>query len=287
VQGRKPEATAEPARAAVGAPSPGKTAVVDGVRLAYADEGVGPALLCLHAVGHGAGDFTPLRERLRGRRRVVALDWPGHGRSADDAQPASARRYAELLPGFFDAAGIDSAVLLGNSIGGAAAVRFAAAHPARVRGLVLANPGGFDRADRLARVSIRAMVAFFDAGARGARWFPPAFAAYYRLVLSGRAAAAQRARIVASAYEIAPVLAQAWRSFGEPEADLRELAPQVACPTLLAWARGDRINQLARCRAGLERFPNAQLETFRGGHAAFLEDLDAFAAALEKFLASL
>lgn len=277
----------ESKRAAVGAASPCKTAVVDGVRLAYVDEGVGLPLVCLHAVGHGAGDFEPLRQRLRGRRRVVALDWPGHGRSADDPQPTSARRYAELLPGFLDAAGIDSAVLLGNSIGGAAAVRFAAAHPARVRGLVLANPGGFDRADALARFSIRAMVAFFDAGARGARWFPLAFAAYYRLVLSRPAAAAQRARIVASAEEIAPVLAQAWRSFGEPEADLRPLAPRVACPTLLAWARGDRINQLARCRAGIERFPNARLVTFRGGHAAFLEDLDAFAPVLEEFLAAL
>jgi hypothetical protein len=68
------------------------------------------------------------------------------------------------------------------------------------------------------------MVWFFCAGVRGARWFPAAFAAYYHLVLPEKPAAEQRARIVASAHEIAPILVQAWRSFGEPEADIRSHA---------------------------------------------------------------
>ncbi len=61
----------------------------------------------------------------------------------------SAVRYGDLLGGFLDAVGIEQAVLLGNSIGGAAAVRLAAAQPVRVRALVLANPGGLDRVDAL------------------------------------------------------------------------------------------------------------------------------------------
>src|SRR3989442_4919142 len=80
-------------RAAVGATAPWREAQVDGVRLAYDDDGSGPAIVCLHAIGHGAGDFA-LRTRLRGRYRFVALDWPGQGNSADDHQPASAGRYA-------------------------------------------------------------------------------------------------------------------------------------------------------------------------------------------------
>lgn len=274
-------------RSAVGAQAPWQQVTVDGVRLAYDDEGSGPALVCLHAIAHGAGDFAGVRERLRSRCRVLALDWPGQGSSGDDAAPASAVRYAELLAGFVDAVGIEQAVLLGNSIGGAAAVRYAAAQPARVRGLVLANPGGLDRVDALTGPVTRLMARFFTAGAKGARWYPRAFAAYYRFVLSAPVAAAQRTRIIASSVEVAPVLAQAWRSFGTGDNDVRNLGPRIACPVLFTWATGDRINQLRRCRPAIAQFPSARLETFRGGHAAFLEDPEAFIAAMERFLDTL
>ncbi len=273
-------------RTAVGATAPWRELTVDGVRLAYNDHGQGLTLVCLHAIGHGAGDFVGLRHRLRDRCRLIALDWPGQGNSGDDHVPANAGRYAELLAGFLDALGIGEAVLLGNSIGGAAALRFAAASPGRVRALVLANPGGLDRGGkgRLVRVTTGLMARFFGAGARGAWWYPRAFAAYYRQVLRGPAAAEQRARISAAATETAAILEQAWRSFGAPDADIRALAPRVTCPTLFAWATGDWANQLSRCRAAIGRFPQARLATFRGGHSAFLEDPDAFGAALDRFL---
>ena len=200
----------ESARTAVGALPSARRVVVDRVALAVDDEGSGPALVCLHAIGHGAADFARLRSRLAPRWRVVAPDWPGQGRSEPDRLAPDAARYADLLGGVLDACNIGRAVLLGNSIGGAAAMRYAAAHPERVTALVLENPGGLDGADdRLARSVIGAMVGFFAAGARGAPWFPAAFAAYYRLVLQRQPAAPQRRRIVASAREIAPVLRDA------------------------------------------------------------------------------
>src|SRR5262245_33086028 len=112
---------ADSLRSAVGAGPPWHELVVDGVRLAYDDEGNGPPIMCLHAIGHGAGDFTRLRERFRARYRVIAVDWPGQGRSGDDALPPTAARYADLLGGLLDALGLDRVVLVGNSIGGAAA----------------------------------------------------------------------------------------------------------------------------------------------------------------------
>ena len=277
-------------RAAVGATAPWKEAIVDGVRLAYDADGDGAPIVCLHAIAHGARDFAGIRCHLHTRYRVIALDWPGHGSSGDDHEPASAARYATLLGGFLDALGLERPVVLGNSIGGAAAIRVAAAEPERVRALVLANPGGLDRGGGgvLNRIVTGAMAAFFAAGARGARgarWYPRAFGAYYRIVLTGPPAVEQRTRIVAQGAEIAPVLRDAWRSFGTRDADLRALAPSIRCPVLFAWAADDRINQLARCRAAIARFPDARLETFRAGHAAFLEAPDAFIPVLDRFLA--
>jgi len=279
-------APGETRRAAVGAVAPWREVAVDGVRLAYNDNGAGPVIVCLHAIGHGARDFAVLRERLGARYRIITLDWPGHGRSADDRVAVSAARYTDLLEGFLSALGIERPVLLGNSIGGAAAIRFASAHPTRVRALVLANPGGLDRGGNgaLTRLITGLSAGFFAAGARGARWYPRAFAAYYRMILHGPEAAAQRERIVAAAVEVAPVLAQAWRSFGQPDADIRALAARITCPVLFAWAEHDRINRLGRARAAIRRFPDARLETFRGGHAAFLEAPDEFAQSLQRFV---
>jgi pimeloyl-ACP methyl ester carboxylesterase len=285
----------EPLRAALGAdPLSGRTIDVDrvrladddvdGVRLAYDDEGQGPVVLCLHSIAHGARDYAPLRERLRGRCRVIALDWPGHGRSGEDRAPASAARYAEIAERFADALGLRDVVLIGNSIGGAVAIRLAAKRPDVVRALVLADAGGLDRVDFVTRMVTGAMARFFAAGARGARWFPRAFALYYGVVLSGPDAAEQRARIVAASREMAPGLAEAWRSFGEADADLRDLAASLACPVLVAWAKRDRVLQLWRSRPAIRRIPGARLELFDGGHTPFLECPDEFAATLGAFL---
>src|SRR5690606_21377735 len=103
-------------------------------------------------------------------------------------------------------------------------------------------------------------------------------------VLSAPAAAPQRARIVAASREMAPRLAEAWRSFGEPDADLRDVAAALACPVLVAWAKRDRVLQLRRSRPAIRRIPGARLELFDGGHAPCLECPDAFAATLRAFL---
>ena len=274
-------------RHAVGASDARRFVGVDGVRLAYDDVGRGPTVVCLHAIGHGAGDFTRLAARLRDRHRVLALDWPGQGWSDADAQPPTNRRYAELLDGFLAAVDAGPVVIVGNSIGGGAAIRWAAAHPGSVRGLVLVNTSGLDLFDRTTRVACGLMARFFRAGVRRAWWYPRAFGAYYRTVLPAPAATEQRARIVESAEEIAPVLAEAWSRFASPDADLRALVPTIACPVLVTWAVGDRFNQLKRARPALQRFPHARLVEFQGGHAPQLENPEAFEGEMTSFLAGL
>ena len=261
---------------------------IDGTPLVLDDEGAGDTVVCLHAIGHDARDFAGVRDRLRGRCRVIAVDWPGQGRSPHDGGPVAGGRYARLLGGVLDALAVESAVLLGNSIGGAAALAYTAENPGRVRGLVLENPGGLAPVDDpLARAALAGMVRFFAAGVRGAGWFRTAFALYYRLVLQRHAARPARARIVAQAYALAPLLEQAWRGFGAPEADLRALAPRVACPVLFAWADRDVFVALRRSLPAIRRFPNAEVVRFPAGHAAHLETPEAFEAVLDRFLAAL
>jgi pimeloyl-ACP methyl ester carboxylesterase len=274
-------------RHAVGASAARRFVTVDGVRLAYDDVGRGPTVVCLHAIGHGAGDFARLGAALRTRHRVIALDWPGQGWSDPDSVPPSSRRYAALLEGVLDAVDAGSVVLVGNSIGGGVAIRHAAAHPDQVRGLVLANCSGLDAFDAVTRVACGLMARFFRAGVRGARWFRPAFAAYYRSVLPLAAAAEQRARIVASADEIVPILAEAWTGFASPDADLRPLAPTIGCPVLFTWAVRDRFIQLRRNLPAIRTFPRARVVELAAGHAPQLELPDAFEREVDAFIRTL
>jgi 4,5:9,10-diseco-3-hydroxy-5,9,17-trioxoandrosta-1(10),2-diene-4-oate hydrolase len=262
-------------RGAVGAPEPVTWIDATGSRLAVMRRGKGSPVICLHAIGHGARDFVPLAERIGDRFEVVALDWPGQGRSPADGGAPDPTHYSRLVLGAMDALGIEKAILLGNSIGGATALRFAAGHPERVTGLVLCNTGGLAELTPFARFIIKRFAAFFRAGENGKAWFARAFRIYYSSVL--KRAPEQRARIVASGYEIAGVLRAAWEGFAKPEADIRSLAPKVACPVWIGWAKDDQIIAWSRCKAAAQALPNVKIEMFEGGHAAFLEDPDNFA----------
>jgi len=286
---RRVEKTSDGARDAVGATRPFSCVEVDGVSLTYNDSGSekGFVIVCLHATGHGARDFEGTIRRLGNEHRIIALDWPAQGRSSNDTKPHSMQRYAELLEGFLDKLGITKCVLIGNSVGGGAAVLFAARHPGRVRGLVLENPAGLAPVDAPTGAVMRAVARAFAEGAKGAPWFPPVFAAYYRLILPLPAARAQRTRIIAAAVESAPALAAAWTSFAERAADLRSLVPAVTAPTLVLWAKSDRINVLARSRGAIDMFKHLRFIELPGGHAPHLEVPEAFEGAVRRFLSEL
>ena len=273
-------------RQAAGVPEGAPLIEIDGVRLAVARAGRGVPVVCLHAIAHGGGDFAAFAERMAGGFEVIRVDWPGHGRSDEDHRPLSPARYAELLAGLLDRLGVERPILIGCSIGGAAAMLYARAHP--VRGLVLCDPGGLVEVNATTRRFCGAFARFFAAGERRAWWFGAAYGAYFRLlVLPSRAATGQRRRIVACGSEMAGKLRDAWTGFGQPEADIREVAWSLDVPVWFAWARGDRVIPLSFCQPAVDRMQRAVVTTFAGGHAAFLEQPDAFAEAFCDFAEAL
>jgi 4,5:9,10-diseco-3-hydroxy-5,9,17-trioxoandrosta-1(10),2-diene-4-oate hydrolase len=68
----------------VGVPEGSLDIVVDGVHMAVAHEGAGPPVVCVHAIGHGGGDYAAFASGLKSRFQVIRIDWPGHGRSGPD-----------------------------------------------------------------------------------------------------------------------------------------------------------------------------------------------------------
>jgi len=276
--------TVAPRRYEVGAGAQCRTVAAGGVAIAWEERGQGLPVVAMHAIGHGSRDYELVAERLSAHARFIAFDWPGHGRSDSDPQPVSVGRYVEVLAGFLDALHIERAVLVGNSIGGAAALAFAARFPARVAALVLADPGGLRPIDALALRVCRLMARLGRAGARQASWHRLVFSLMYRLILRAPSAGPQRRRILAAATECAPLWEQAWSSFSGPGADQSAIGPRIQCPVLFTWAKDDRIIPFRGSKAAVRRFPNHAVTFFEGGHSPHLEAPDAFVAAVAPFL---
>jgi pimeloyl-ACP methyl ester carboxylesterase len=109
-------------------------------RIAFFESGEGPVALFIHGVPLNGYHWRHVIERVRHRRRCIAIDLMGLGyteigRSQDVSFSAQAHMISEVL----DALNIEMVDLIGNDSGGAIAQIFAAHHPERLRSLVLTN----------------------------------------------------------------------------------------------------------------------------------------------------
>lgn len=127
-------ATASPA---AGPPVTGFVPVPGG-RLFYEERGAGPAVILVHGGMLDHRMWDPQVDPLARSFRVIRYDVAGHGRSP---VPEGSWRDFEHLGLLMDALKVESASLVGLSLGGRVAIDFAIAHPERVRALALVDPG--------------------------------------------------------------------------------------------------------------------------------------------------
>jgi 3-oxoadipate enol-lactonase len=98
-----------------------------------------PPVVLLHAQGEQSADWSAVAPALAASLPVYAPDLRGHGASDWPGQYTMAAVTTDVT-GFFDALGLPSAIVVGHSMGGAAAYQFAARHPDRVSRLILEDP---------------------------------------------------------------------------------------------------------------------------------------------------
>ncbi len=104
------------------------------------EAGEGPPLILLHGFLYSTFMWEPVMARLAEHFRVIAVDLMGWGYSArDDRRDYNYALYARQLQQLMDALGIERASIVGQSIGGGTAIRFAAQHRDRVERLVLVD----------------------------------------------------------------------------------------------------------------------------------------------------
>ncbi len=114
-------------------------APVSGLNMYYEIHGTGEPLLLLHGGVGGIDMFGPNLAALAQHRRVIAVDFQGHGRTADIDRPLRSEWMADDMAALFKYLGIDKAAVVGNSLGGGIALQLAIRHPELVSRLVLVS----------------------------------------------------------------------------------------------------------------------------------------------------
>ena len=254
------------------------------------DAGRGAPLLALHGFTGSHATWQPFARHWP--VRLIAPDLLGHG---DSAAPPDPRRYGTDetiadLEALLDELGIEQAVVLGYSMGGRTALRFALRAPQRLMGLILesTSPGIDDTEARRARVEADEQLAtLLERGGIAAfvdQWESIPLWASQASLPDERRAALRRQRLSQRPGGLAASLRGAGAGRDLPVAD--QLGA-IACPTLLISGEQDAkyMAEAARMSAGIPAATGQAIAA--AGHAVHLEAPDAFALAIALFLEQL
>jgi 4,5:9,10-diseco-3-hydroxy-5,9,17-trioxoandrosta-1(10),2-diene-4-oate hydrolase len=257
------------------------------VRLHYHEAGTGDAVVLLHGGGPGASgwsNFGPNLPVFAGRYRTFVVDLPGYGGSS--IPPPDAHYFtaaADALHALLDEVGIARVHLVGNSLGGGVATRFALRHADRAGRLVLMAPGGLslnvfspDPTEGIKRLS---------AFAAPPGPSPEKLAAFLRTLVFNPKLVTDDLVAERFANASTPQALRAMGAMGASFADPARMedgllwreAHRLRQHVLLVWGREDRVNPLDGALAALKLIRRAQLHVFGGcGHWAQLEKFDEF-----------
>lgn len=251
-------------------------------RVAVHSIGSGRPVVLLHANGGDHRDFDAITDELGRHATVHAIDWPGHGASDPISDP-SACGFADLLPSTLEKLGQGPFTLIGNSIGGFAAVRTAARRPDLVRAVVLVNPGGF---------TPRWPTTFLVCRLLGSeRVAPIAMRLLPRIYLRQRTSTVDAIRSAAAVASRDPqrvrTFARIWRSFTDREHDARADARGSQAPTLLIWGTRDPILPwFVDGRRARKMLAGSRVVKLPCGHQSFAEMPTQFMTVVKEFLDS-
>jgi 2-hydroxy-6-oxonona-2,4-dienedioate hydrolase/4,5:9,10-diseco-3-hydroxy-5,9,17-trioxoandrosta-1(10),2-diene-4-oate hydrolase len=251
----------------------------------------------LHGGGPGASgvsNYSRNIDALAKHFRVIVPDMPGYGRSTKQVDQSDPFGYlADIIRGLLDELGIDTAHLIGNSYGGAAALRLALDTPHRVGKLVLMGPGGIGTTRGLPTAGLKSLLSYYS-GHGPSRLKLETFIRTYLVydgdsvpdeVIDIRYQASTDPEVVANPPLRRPsgplALRTLWRMDLTRDSRLRDLQT----PTLVLWGRDDKVNRPAGGPMLLDMMPNAELlMTSHTGHWMQWERAELFNQVVTDFL---
>lgn len=253
----------------------------DGARIAYTVEGraQGSALVFLNSIGSTRAMWGPQVGRFAASHRVVTCDARGHGESSVPPGDYTIAQLGRDVLAILDAEGFASAHVCGLSLGGITALWLAVHAPERVRTLTLANTaariGSVESwTERIALVRSSGMTGV--AGMAIPRWFTPRF----------RAAVPATVEVFRHMIEACPPAGYLGCCAALRDEDLRAAVPQLRCPVLCIAGAEDVATPPEALQDVHAKVAGSTLVTLDAAHISNIEQVDAFNAALGRFLES-
>lgn len=250
---------------------------------------VGDPVLLLHGGGPGVtgvsnfpANVGPLSEHFR----VIVPDLPGYGESSkniDKSDPFGS--LADGIRGLLDELGLASAVLVGNSYGGAAALRLALDTPDRVSRLVLMGPGGIGTTKALPTPGLNCLLNFYK-GEGPTRAKLTEFVRGYLVhdpnivteqMLQNRWEEAVKPEVIANPPLTRPSGKGAPKTLWRMDLTRDKRLQWLKTPTLVLWGTHDRVNRPSGAKALADAMENAEaVLVARAGHWVQFERADLF-----------
>ena len=268
----------------------------DGARIAYATCGKGPTLLfAQHWVHHLDHDWdSPLwrswLELLAKNHTVVRFDWRGCGLSDRDVE-FSAEKYVEDFEAVVSAASLEKFPIVGISNGGIFGAAYAGRHPDRVTSMFLiaiqarGRLGARPMPEEIEAMESRLKIIELGWSANNAPHEQFVIGHHFIVATLEQRKAHQEILRQTSTAETATKLL---RTFAR--ADLRELLPQITCPTVVLHSRFDPLLPFDDAREAAALIPEARFIPLESSNHLLLDNEPGWAvmtAALNDFLRSL
>ena len=255
------------------------TVNVDGKTIFFAEAGNGAPVVMLHGGGPGASgvsNYSRNIEALAVHFRIIVPDMPGYGRSAKGVDQSDPFGYlADTIRGLIDELGLATVHLIGNSYGGAAALRLALDTPNRVGKLVLMGPGGIGTTRSTPTAGLKSLLSYYG-GSGPSRDKLAAFIRTYLVyescsvpeeLIDARYTASVDPEVVADPPLRRPSGPMALRTLWRMDLTRDKRLRQLPTPTLVLWGRDDKVNRPAGGPMLANLMPNADLVmTSQTGH---------------------
>ncbi|MET9062907.1 alpha/beta fold hydrolase [Streptomyces antibioticus] len=268
---------------------------VDGKKIFVAETGQGAPVLLLHGGGPGASGISNYSRNiaeLAEEFRVIVPDLPGYGRSSKGIDPTDPfGALATGIRGVLDQLGLENAHFVGNSYGGACALRLALDTPERVDRMVLMGPGGIGTTRALPTPGLNRLLNYYTGDGPSRRKLEKFVRDYLVFnaaqvpdsIIDARYQDSIDPEVVANPPLRRPKsLGALWKMDFTRDKRLNRLA----VPTLVLWGAADKVNRPSGGRMLAERMPNCDLyEVANTGHWVQWERAELFNRLCADFLA--
>lgn len=248
---------------------------INGINIHYIDEGEGAPLLFLHGWGSSIDVWVHIINHLKakGKYRIIALDFPGCGKSPLPEKPLVLDDYTNLLVGFCRYLNIEKPIIFGHSNGGRVTLSALGQGLISAEKVVLFGSAGIKSKD------IKKSIKIFSF--KTAKFFLtlPIIKNYTEETLNKT-----RKHFGSGDYNSAPeVMRKTLVSL--VNTDISHLLPNISCSTLLIWGSNDTATPLKDGKKMESLIPDAGLCVLDGcSHFSFLERPGQVNLILDSFL---